>query len=249
MSKLHRWNGSSWVLVPDGTDFKYWNGSAWVNPTAVKYWDGDSWETAWSKSDPKILTFTANFTTNLRHSSSGAQYDSTGSASNDAKADLYVGRYGGSVPYHFLSLMGFKNSNEGGTLAAELAVRPAIKTCAVYLRRRSGAGLGSPSGNVVTGIWTQSNYASLPATTLSGTHDDWSPADTTSISGWAYEAGKWVGVDPQHVWDIAAGKALIVSEVTSGYTTSGGTTNAYSRIYGLTDVAKAPVLKLTLDYA
>lgn len=251
MSKLKRWNGSSWVTVPDGSAVKYWNGSNWVVPSAVRYWTGSTWAVAWAKADPKTLTFYANFTTNLRHSGGGALYDSTGTAANDAAADLYIGRYGGSYPYHFLSLIGFGLSNYGTSLAAELAARPVIKSASLRLYRLPGAGLGSPSGTLSTGIWTQSGASNLPATTLSGTYNDWSTMSTTSINGWSYDTAKWFNVYGGQIQDLAAGKVLAISEVTSGYTSSGGTTNAYSRLYGLAsgfNSSKTPLLQITLDY-
>lgn len=247
MSILKYWNGSTWVLVPDGSAVKYWNGSTWVVPNSVKYWNGSTWVTAWTKASPKTITLYADFATNLRHSGFGAVYDSSATAGNDAAADLFIGRYNGSQPYHFLSLIGFNSA----TLAAELATRPVVKSAALRLYRKPGAGYGSPAGDLVTGIWTQSNARSLPATTLSGTYNDFTPYAATSIDGWAYDTTRWFTMNGQHVLDLAAGKVLSISEVIGGFTTSGATTPAYSKIYGLAEgynTSKMPAITVTLDY-
>lgn len=255
MSLLKYWSGSAWTLIPDGIMFKYWTGSAWAYPNAVWYWSGSAWVKAWSKSDPATYTFYPTFTTNLRWDGSAVDYDSNLSQSNDGLADLLLGRYNGEKPYQAVSLMQFKGNNIGGstTLAEALAVRPAVKSASVRLYRNPGAGLTYPAGYLRTGVWTQANAQNMPATTLDGTYNDWSPTGTHDIDGWTTGSAKSFSIEPQHILDMNAGKTLMFSEVTSGYTTSGGTTNAYSQIYGLEggsyDTAKVPVLTVNLDLA
>lgn len=253
MSILKRWDGSAWVLVPDGSMVKIWNGSAWVSPASVKYWNGTAWVNAWTQTDPITLTFYATLTTSLRWSGSSNVYDASGSHDDDTKADMHIGRYGGTYPYHYTSMMHFRDpSNEGGgTLDTAMGIRPVVKSASLRLRRVS-SGLGSPAGNIRVGTWTQGFLETLPPTDLSGIYHDWDPMTVTSVSGWSIDTTKTIPVDPVNVTDLIFGKSLMLAEVISGYKTSGPTTSAYMKLYGLNDgapdLALAPLLTVTLDY-
>ncbi len=130
MSILKRWDGSAWILVPDGGAVKYWNGSAWVNPTAVRYWNGSAWIEAWSKSNPATYYFYPTLTTNMRWDGANVDYDSNLTANDNTKATLGLGRYNGSLPYHYTSVLLFNGNDIYNTitLAAALAARPVVKS-------------------------------------------------------------------------------------------------------------------------
>ncbi len=56
VSTLRRWTGSTWELVPNGTDFSYSaDGSTFINPVKMQRWTGSAWVDVWLKSDP--MTF------------------------------------------------------------------------------------------------------------------------------------------------------------------------------------------------
>lgn len=253
MSILKRWNGSSWVTVPDGTAVKYWNGSSWQIPSAVRYWNGSSWQPAWLKTDPVTRSYYPTFTTNLRWEGSHVEYDSNHSnQSNRGAAALGLGRYNGSYPYHYVSLLRFAGTAVGGyaTIAAQLGARPVVKSATLRLYRESGVGLQYPGGYIRFGVWTQANIESLPATNMTS-YIDWSPQNAYDIAGWQRTQNKVFSLSPQLIYDMAAGKSIMFSEVTSGHTTSGGTTNAHSQIRGLNsaDNATRPYLTVTFDLA
>jgi hypothetical protein len=255
MSLIKYWNGSAWAVVPDGTAMKYWSGSAWVTANAVWYWSGSAWVKAWTKSSPATYTFYPTFTTNLRWDGANVDYDSNLSQSNDGLADLGLGRYNGEKPYHYTSLLKFDGdaTNSATTLVEALAARPVCKSATLRLYRNPGKGLGSPVGYLRMGIWSQLNANLMPATSLDGRYHDWSDVVVNDIAGWTSSTNKVFTVSPQHIYDLAADKSLMFSEVTSGYTTSGGTTNAHSEIYGLEggsyNTSLVPLLTVNLDLA
>jgi hypothetical protein len=201
--------------------------------------------------DPETYTFRADFTTAIRQTDSGATYDSSATADDNTQAHMFNGRFNGTYPRHFTSVMGFGTAVEGGTLASRLAVRPVIKSASLDLFRLEGAGVSSPSGYLRMGAWTQSNFRSLPSTSLSGTYHDWSPIRSHVINGWSEGTWKNFVIDAQHIIDLKDGKGLMFSEVTSGYTTNGSTTNAYMSIAGKvgSGFGLDPHLTVTLDYA
>ncbi len=250
MASLKRWNGSAWVSVPDGTAVKYWGGSNWIIPNAVKYWNGSSWQTAWTKSNPLTLTFVPSVTTTLRWTGSATVYDHPATANDSTKADLFLGRYGGSAPYHFTSLMKFDAASEEnqGTLKQAMVTRPVVKSASLRLNRVS-SGLSSPSGYLRIATFDQLNIQLLPATTVDGSRHDWPGHIATSIAGWSFGENKTFPVSIKTINDLDAGKALMFAEVMSEYKNSGGTTSAYTMIYGLRggNAWLVPLLTVTLD--
>ncbi|MBA3551113.1 hypothetical protein H0W32_02820 [Patescibacteria group bacterium] len=174
-------------------------------------------------------------------------------ASDDTKATLGLGRYNGEKPYHYTSIMLFGGDSiyVPDTLVEAMVARPVVKTATLRLYRNLGVGLNSPTGYLRMGVWSQLNSQTLPPTTLDGTYHDWSAPIATDIAGWIRGELKTVSVPWQAIHSLKDGKALMFSEVTSGYKTSGGTTNAHSQIYGLNngspDLAKIPLLAVTLD--
>lgn len=240
MATLKRWNGSSWVTVPDGTAFKYWNGSAWVNPNAVKYWNGSSWVTCWNKSDPQTLTVTADFTSNIRVTS----WDAAGESSNNAQANPRIGRFNGSQPYHYIGILGFPMSS----ISSAMGTRPTITGGRVYIYRLSGSGLSTATGTLRIGTWTQSNFRNTPSVSSIGSYTDFSPLRSHNVGNWTDPSGQWFDLDPQHVQDLVNGRGLTISEVTTGWTSSGGTTSLYSKIAGIQNGSNLPRLEVTIDY-
>ena len=244
MATLKRWSGSSWVTVPNGTALKYWNGSSWVNPMALKYWDGNSWETAWNKSDPITLTTTANFTTNIRYNGYSYGYDANASASNNTQANPMIGRYGGSYPYHFAGIIGFNMS----AISAAYASRPRILSARINIERRAGSGLGTLSGAspIRIGTWKRGSWRALPSVSSTASFVDFNPMTSYDPNGWS-SGTRWISIDPVHALDMINGWGLVLSEVTASFSSSGGTTNLYSRIGGIA-VGVTPTLEVTLDY-
>lgn len=245
MPGLYRWNGSSWVQVPDGTALKYWDGSNWVNPNALKYWNGSSWVTAWNKSSPQVLTVTADFTTNVRYSGSTYNYDAAGEAANNDETNPRIGRFAGSASYHYISILGFPMS----TIVSAMATRPNITAARLRLNRLSGSGLGTLSGAnpIRVGTWTLANFRNMPAISNPASYDDWAPMSSIDVNGWS-TGNRYLDIDPQHVTDLINGRGLLLSEVTTGYNTSGSTTNLYSKFAGIIEGANLPQLEVTIDY-
>lgn len=253
MPSTRVWNGSSWVTIPNGTKVRYWNGSSWVNPKTVRVWNGSSWVTVWSKADPITRTYYADFSTQIRWNGSSAVYNHSGSSADSKLSDMYIGRYGGSFPYHYTSVLGFGNSTNNFSIAQSLAVRPTVKSATLRLYRLSGSGLYSPSGTIRAGAWTQANFRNLPDTLLNGTYHDWDPQASRPMSGWITNSAQTFTLNPQHIYDLNDGKGLMLSEVISGYTTSGATTGAYSKFAGVAsgqnNAGIRPMLTVVYDYS
>ena len=257
MSLLKYWNGSSWVLVPDGTAVKYWSGSAWTNPSFVKYWNGSSWVTAWSKSDPVTYHYYPAYTVNVRAGSTPpvGVYDSGGSAADNAQADLYIGAFAGSFPYHYQSYMSFGASVEGPTIGAALAVRPNVTSASLRLTRTGASGSSPATGTLYTGLWTQSGFNSLPSTSVgtSPEYHDFVGGTSASITGLTYNGETSVSVSQTQVDALGAGtKALMLAGInTSSFTSSvGSTTGNYMAFLGNENGAAGtrPYLSITFDY-
>lgn len=249
MATLKRWNGSSWVTVPNGSAVKRWNGSSWVNATGVYYWNGSSWIKCWNKSDPTTINLDADFTSNIRWEGGGSgifDWDSISSnPSNKGQADIMVGRYNGSYPYHYVGIIGFPQAS----LVSAMNTRPTVVSARLRLQRISGSGLGTLSGAnpLRIGTWVQTNFRSTPYLSDPGNHDDWSPLTSENVNGWAGGSSIWIDIPAQNVIDQKNGWGLVLSEITTGYKSSGGTTNLYSKIGNITDGTR-PRLEVTLDY-
>lgn len=250
MSKIYFWNGSSYPNLPDGDRLRYWNGSSYAIPTEGRYWNGSSYQSFWTKSNPITVSFYPSLATSIRWNGGSVVYDPSGLTGDNARSDLYNGRFAGGTNYHYVSILQFRGgSNEGaGTLNELMVTRPVVKAASLRLNRVSG-GLTSPAGYIRFGTWTQPNAETLPATTLNGTYNDWDPQAAYDIAGWSHGTNRAFGLYAQNIHDLNAGLTLMFAEVTSGYTTSGGTTSAYSRIYGLlgSDTTRQPLLTVTLD--
>lgn len=250
MSRLYIASGGNYVNVPDGNRIKFSNGSGYVDASEARVWNGSSYSRFYSRSDPISVTFYPTFTTSLRWSGSAVQYDGAGTAADDTHADMFVGRFGGSFPYHYTSLLKFTGpSVEGfGTITDIIQTRPVIKGSALRLYRAAG-GWYSPVGFLRIGTWTQPFMETLPATTLNGTYHDWDPHTANDIYGWLHGQNRWFPVWSQNIWDLAFGNSLMISEVLSGYTTPGGTSGTYSRITGATTIDPNifPILAVTFD--
>jgi len=254
MATLHRYNGSAWVQVPNGTTVSHYNGSAWVNPTHVKYWDGDSWETAWSKSDPITLAFTCNASQGWR---------STAAWRTDTKV-----RFGAFSTFgDNLTVLEFSaDSTTGGytstSLAEALAVRPNVTALKLTLTRGSGGAStisGSTSETLLVGQLNKTNGTSM------STYNAGSFVQTTNmqtipasdLQGWSYLSSQTkqftFGGSASTLTGLAthlSTKQMWISEKSSGWIASGGGTSSsdiYSVCDGSADTNK-PVLTVTLDY-
>ena len=220
MSKLKRYNGSSWVTVPDGTALKYYNGSSWVNPTALKYFNGSSWVTAWNKSDPVTYTYYPWFCDNLRHGTTNAW---TTSSSNEP----HIGAYNGSYPYPYVGVISIGNSTDGNSAHNAdqvIQTRPVIKSITLRLTRASGVGLNASTVSGTMNVGTMSYPVADWGTGTMATVDnyfDFNPNSTYSLSGWDYNASKTITLNAQHGYDmINSDRALIISGQTSNFTST-----------------------------
>lgn len=246
------WGGNGWYDIPAGDGLRYWNGSAYVVASRGRYWGGNGWYDFWTKSDPITVHFYPTFTTNLRRTGGAPEYDAIQSSGNNAAANLVIGRYGGTHPYHYTGLVHFQgNSVEGiGSLTDLMIARPVVKAASLRLTRAYG-GLTSPAGVIRIGTWTQAFAQTLPATTLDGTYHDWDPQAVYDITGWVHGQTRTFGLHTQTIYDLQYGKSIMVSEVTGGYNDPGGTTSAYGAIWGLAnaDGNVVPYLTVILDVA
>lgn len=249
MSRIYRWNGSSWVNVPDGTAFRYWNGSSWVNPQTVRYWNGSSWVTAWNKSDPVTYTYYAWFTGNLRHGTSNAW---TTTSDND---DVYIGAFAGTYPYHFGGVVSIGDSTDGDPgKAANVVIqtRPVIKSISLRITRQGDAGNSAPSGNMYIGTLGQPTFWGRTGTMSTvSSYFDWSPVTTYSVSGWGFNQERTISIEAQHGYDmINSSYGLLLSGVTSGYTTAVGSNSGnYMKFHGADEsTSLRPMFTVTFDY-
>lgn len=255
MSLLKRYNGSSWVTVPDGTAFKYYNGSSWVNPDAVKYYNGSSWVTAWNKSDPVTYTYNTWFTDSLRHGTSNAWTTTSGS-------EPRIGAFNGTYPYPYVGVLSIGNSPDGDP-AAETVIqtRPVITDISLKLTRASGTGLNSSvvAGTMNIGIMSLAYSATNWSTGTMATLDnyfDFSPNSTENLSGWDYDASRTIDLDPQHGYDMINNDyALIISGQTSGFTSTASFSGYsasldYMKFYdhNASTTAYRPLFEITFDY-
>jgi len=249
MSILKRWNGSSWVTVPDGTALKYWNGASWVNPNAVKYWNGSSWVTAWNKSDPVTYSYYAFTTNNLRNGTSNA-FTTT---ANDN--DVFIGAFAGTYPYHFASIVSIGVPTDGNsTHFADQVIqtRPVIKSISLRLTRQSTAGSTGPTGNMYIGSlsYPASSWGSGTMSTIAATFD-WNPVVTYDVSGWGFSTARTITLAAQHGYDmINSGRGLLLGGTTGSYTsTVGSTTGNYMKFEGsLASDSIKPMFTITFDY-
>ena len=232
MPTLHRYNGSAWVQVPNGTAFKHYNGSAWVNPTNVKYWDGDSWETVWTKSDPKTVSFRATATNSWR---------STGwRGANDLRAGNFMG-FGTHI-----GLMNFTDATSTGdisgqTIATIIGTRPNLTNVKLTLERNTavgtnpfGAGSGTQNSYYVGyyssagGSFASGNASSLLTTTNMATIS----YATLAALGWNYSESKDLTLNA-NVGTQAATRYIWISDMSTGWlpNTGSDSTPIYSEVY------------------
>lgn len=246
MSRLNYYSGG-WKNLPDGTRFKYYD-NGWKNPNKVAVYDGSQWVTVWNKSDPVTYSYYTWFDDNLRHGTSNAWTTTSDNLP-------YIGRFGGTYPYHFAGVLSLGSPTDGNSAHNAdtiIATRPVIKSISLRLTRHStSAGVSSPTGNMNIGTMSYpvASWGSGTMTTVSSTFD-FSPVTTYSVNGWGFGVTKTIDIEPQHGYDmINSQRALIMSEVTSGYTTSGSSTNAYMKFWGNGDGDSVrPMFTITFDY-
>ncbi len=266
MPTLHRYNGSAWVQVPNGTAFKHYNGSAWVNPTNVKYWDGDSWETVWTKSDPVKYTFVANRSKSFRHN------DGSWSTAPTAAA-VRNGVFSGSTNTPYVGVFGFSTESGGQTLAQVLAERPYITNAAptaggsaenyIELRRMttsdSATGLGNAYGSWYIATYTGDTTDGSPdadkvsfTTTAVKTISSGSPLARGDTAQWDLNGSGANRTKMQTFVDHADAKPLVLTNDTSVTALktaigSGSADTEYAVFYGASETTP-PKLVITLDY-
>ena len=250
MPTLHRYDGSDWVQIPNGTAFKHYNGSDWVNPTNVKYWDGDSWETVWTKSDPVTLAFTCNASQGWRN--------------NAWRTDNKV-RFGAFQTFgDNLTVLEFSgDSTTGGytstSLAEALAVRPNVTSATLSLYRNAGAGASTISSitseTLLVGQLNKTNGTAM-STYNAGSYVQTTNMQTvaaSSLQSWGSNITRALALPSSNLTAFithVSTKQMWVSEKSSGWIASGGGTTS-SDIYSVCDGSaqtNKPVLTVTLDY-
>lgn len=245
MSLLKRYNGSSWVTVPDGTAFKYYNGSSWVNPDAVKYYNGSSWVTAWNKSDPIILRYAVTDAQTFALQGSTWMWNPTGTANY-----AYVGRY--STSNDRIGVYNFNLSSPtsgSGSLSSNLATRPVVKSAFFTTKRDSSSGSSAASGTIYLGVYTGAFNSGTP---------NYNQLDFSPNTYLTWGPGNYLGFDQIHTWTLGAsfgqaladalvnGDYLAMSARTSGWG-SGSTDGIYSKWRGPA-TGYTGYLDITLDY-
>ena len=256
---IHVKQGGTWREIENGSGVKTKVSGTWRDVQKVSTKVSGTWRTVWQRSDEITRTFYATFSTAMRWSAGGyASYDPAGTASNDAQADLFIGYFGGSNPYHYTSVIDFGNSNEENqSIATYLATRPTVVDAELRLMRYSSGTTTLGTSSCWTGNWTQSSFSSLPTPDLDGSEHDWSNKEETVITGWSHGSQQIVGVDPEVVKDVAGGAGLMLAgtDQQTGYTTANvdgsSTTTNYSRIYGVANAttdARKIMLTVTFDY-
>lgn len=252
MSTLNRYN-NGWGNVPDGIKLQRYN-NGWDAATKAQVRNG-SWQTIWNKSDEITRSFYATFSTAMRWSAGGfATYDPAGTASNDAEADLFIGYFGGSNPYHYTSVMTFGNDIDyGQSIASYLATRPNVTGASLRLMRYSSGTTTLGTSYCWTGNWTQPSFSSLPTPDLDGSEHDWSNKAQTTITGWSHGSQQTINVANQAVKDMVNngyGLMLAGTQQQTGYTTANvdgtSTTTNYSRIYGVATAGATDSRKIML---
>jgi len=246
MGVLKRWNGSSWVAIPNGTAVQRYSGG-WDSPKHVKYWDGSSWEIAWSKSDPVTYNF---------YPSDDQAYRTSG-----WRSELRVGSYG------FGDHMSFFEFNDtsayaidadgslttGQTLSDALETRGTVTSAKLHLYRDTGGYGTIPSG-------ANPYYIGHSTSTLGSGVPSFNTAYqvTLAVGGWAAESDITAsGLSQSLIEEVADGASLVVGNVTSvaSLTYPGGNDTNYSALYDNTDTSffiltyfKRPRLEVVLDY-
>ena len=250
----------TWTQIPNGTGVRYKASGSWNDIQTLSTKVSGTWRTVWQKSDPLTANFYATFSTAMRHSAGGfATYDPAGTASDNSEADVFIGYFGGSNPYHYTSVVDFGNAHDEGqlTITQYLATRPNITSAELRLTRYNSGSSTLGASNIYTGNWTQSGFTSLPTPDLDGSEHDWDHKETTAIGGWSFDSQKTIDVDPQAVIDMNNGAGLMIAgtDQQTGYTTASvdgsGTTTNYSRIYGVANAntdARKIQLSVTFDF-
>ena len=246
-------HGGSWVSLPNGTAFKVRHGDAWVNPSKVKVRHGGAWVDAWSKSDPKTVSFRATATNSYR---------STGwRGANDLRAGHFE-NFGTHI-----GLMNFTNATStggitGDTITEVLATGRTTLTDIKLTLHRDSSGGTNPFG---AGSGTQNNYyvgnySSAGGTFASGNAQ--TLLTTTNMATITYSMLAGLGWNFSESMDLtlnanvgtdAATKYVWISDMSSGWlanTGSGG--SGYSEVYGLFEgdpsSANCATLTFTADY-
>lgn len=229
MAAFWRWNGSSWVQVPNGTALKYWNGSAWVNPTAAYYWSGSAWVAFWQKADPVTYQFT------LTDSDS---YRTTGwrSDSNQIYQDSYgFGEFIGAWTFNWSQLQTYA------------ATRPVVKQARVYYYRDASA--HGSSGAVSGRLWNLASSAvSGTSLTRSGQPDLVNGSNYTNLTALTRGSGGWSIVSNNYATNIINGTSRgLALAMTESLTYPADEGPNYMICHGLGD-ANPPIFEVTLDY-
>ena len=246
MSILKRWNGSSWVTVPDGTAVKYWNGSSWVNPNAVKYWNGSIWVTAWSKSDPITLRYSVTDAQTMGRAATYMEWNPVG---NPGYA--YVGCYDGGRDRVGVYNFNLSTPTSGsGSLSSNLSTRPVVKSAFFTTKRDSSSGSSIATGTIYLGVYTGAYYSGTP---------DYNLLDFSPTASLTWTSSYTLGFSQVHTWTLGAsygqalanalvaGDFLAMSARTSNWDTGKSTDSIYSKWQGPA-TGYTGYLDITLDY-
>jgi len=246
MSILKRYNGSSWVTVPDGTAFKYYNGSSWVNPSAVKYYNGSSWVTAWNKSDPITLRYAVTDAQTMGRAATYMEWNPVGNAGY-----AYVGCFSGSRDRVGVYNFNLSTPTSGsGSLSSNLSTRPVVKSAFFTTKRHSSSGSSAATGTIYLGVYTGAYNTGTP---------DYNLLDFNPEASLTWTSGNTLGFSQVHTWTLGAsygqalanalnsGDYLAMSARTSGWDSGKSTDSIYSRWQGPA-TGYTGYIDITLDY-
>ncbi len=248
MPSLHRYNGSSWVQVPNGEAVQVYSGG-WSAAKNLQYYDG-GWQVAWQKSDPITYHF---------YASDDVAYRTSG-----WRSDLRVGSYGFGDHMSFFKFTGTSNYlyDAGGTitiggadqktLTAALADRGTVTSAKLHLYRDTGGYGTIPGGASSYFIGHNTGGFNTGVPIFDSTYPS-----TLAVGGWVADSGKEATLDKGIIGEVKDGRAIVVGNVSnvSSLTYPGGNDTNYSVLYDNTDTSapygifyKRPRLEVTLDF-
>lgn len=245
MPSLHRYNGSSWVQVPNGEAVQFYSGG-WNAAKNLQYHDGSDWQIVWQKSDPVTYNF---------YASDDVAYRTSG-----WRSELRVGSYGFGDHmsfFKFTDTSAYAIDDNGAlttnkTLSSALSDRGTVTSAKLHLYRDTGGYGTIPSGAAPYYIGHNTGGFNTGTPVFDTSHQS-----TLAVGGWAADTGREATLDVDIIDEVKDGKAIVVGNVNnvSSLTYPGGNDTNYSALYDNTDTSfyiltyfKRPRLEVTLDY-